>query len=149
MWRKSTDEENNFWYDEKLKEGKMDTLLVMNRIMGRYKSILKNEEINLTFNETLAIEAINRKVCTKGCIKEILLKDKSYTSKMVDSLLRRGYLEKKKNTYTLTKAGVEVYKKSNEIYSFIREEYSRDIDEKELNNIVMSLNSIEKALKSY
>ncbi|GLI56811.1 hypothetical protein PM10SUCC1_23250 [Propionigenium maris DSM 9537] len=127
----------------------MDTLLVMNRIMGRYKSILKNEEVNLTFNETLAIEAIKRKRCTKNNVKDVLLKDKSYISRLIDSLLSRGILEKSGNEYLLTGEGEEIYRRTNEIYTFIREEYKKEITDEELDVIIKSLNSIEEALKSY
>ncbi len=127
----------------------MDTLLVMNRIMGRYKSILKNEEVNLTFNETLAIEAIKRKRCTKNNVKDVLLKDKSYISRLIDNLLSRGILEKSGNEYLLTGEGEEIYRRTNEIYTFIREEYKKEITDDELDVIIKSLNSIEEALKSY
>ena len=127
----------------------MDTLLVMNRIMGRFKSILKNEEVDLTFNETLAIEAIKRKRCTKNNVKEILLKDKSYISRLVDNLFSRGILEKSGNEYLLTRQGEEVYERTSEIYSFIREEYKKEISDEELDVIIKSLNNIEEALKTY
>lgn len=127
----------------------METLLVMNRIMGRYKSILKNDEMDLTFNEALALEAIKGNKNTKGHIREILLKDKSYISRLINNLYSRGMLEKEGHKYTLTSKGERVHRETSEIYNFIREDYSREVSGEEIQSVIESLEKIENSLKNY
>ncbi len=127
----------------------METLLVINRIMGRYKSILKKVKLELTLNEVLAIEAIKRNKNTKVDIKEVLLKDKSYISRLINNLFKKGFLEKSGQNYTLSKQGEKAYEKIYEVQDFIKDYYSKNLTSKDIYTVMDHLEKIEEALKKY
>ena len=93
----------------------MESILVISRILSEYKSIFKEEDIDVTLNEALVLKAVKSTHGTKANISKTLLKDRAYIYRLIDTLIKKGLLERKEKPYRLTQEGSRVYEQSSEI----------------------------------
>lgn len=93
----------------------MKNIIVISKILSECRSVLNEDDINVTLSEALVLEAISELELTKSEISKILSKDKSYIYRTVESLEKKGYVVSEGKLYSLTKKGLEVYRKSSEI----------------------------------
>lgn len=97
----------------------MEKILVISRILSEYRSIFKEEDIDVTLNEALVLEAVKNTQGTKASISRALLKDKAYVYRLINVLMEKGLIEREDKVYRLTEGGRRVYEESSEICEVI------------------------------
>lgn len=100
----------------------MEKILVISRILSEYRSIFKEEDIDVTLNEALVLEAVKNTQGTKASISRALLKDKAYVYRLINALMKKGLVEREGKVYRLTEGGRRVYEQSSEICRVIGRE---------------------------
>jgi len=106
----------------------MERILVISRILSEYRSIFKEEDIDVTLNEALVLEAVKNTQGTKASVSKALLKDKAYIYRLINALMEKELIDKKGKVYSLTEKGVRVYEQSSEICTVVSSELRQDKD---------------------
>ncbi len=104
----------------------MESILVISRILSEYRSIFKEEDIDVTLNEALVLEAVRNTQGSKASISKTLLKDKAYIYRLINTLMGKELLEKEGKIYRLTEKGRRVYEQSSEICKVAGSQWGRD-----------------------
>lgn len=104
----------------------MESILVISRILSEYRSIFKEEDIDVTLNEALVLEAVRKTQGTKASISKALLKDKAYIYRLINALMEKDLIERDGRVYRLTEKGRRVYEQSSEICRVVGSEWGRD-----------------------
>ena len=104
----------------------MESILVISRILSEYRSIFKEEDIDVTLNEALVLEAVRNTQGSKASISKALLKDKAYIYRLINTLMGKELLEKEGKIYRLTEKGRRVYEQSSEICKVASSQWGRD-----------------------
>ena len=106
----------------------MENILVISRILSEYRSIFKEEDIDVTLNEALVLEAVKNTQGTKASISRALLKDKAYVYRLINTLMEKGLIEREGKAYRLSERGGRVYEQSSEICKVIGRELESEKD---------------------
>lgn len=78
-------------------------------------SIFNEEDIAVSLNEALILEAIGINKVTKREIAKVVFKDKAYIHRSIESLTKKRLVEKEGNFYFLTDEGIKAFEHSKEI----------------------------------
>lgn len=91
----------------------MSFFLQINRIVESSRILCNASNLGITYLEFLILVSTTRESRTKKEIAELLLKDKSYISKKIDSLYQRKFLKKNNLTpnYEITQRGRDLFYK--------------------------------------
>ncbi len=114
----------------------MKSILIVSRILSKYRSNFRDGGIDLTLNEALILEVVKNNVNTKKQISNTLLKDNAYVIRAVNKMVMKGLIEEEKRVLKLTEKGVERWRRCSEICGEINKEwmaqeslYDRSLDE--------------------
>lgn len=106
----------------------MERILVISRILSEYRSIFKEEDIDVTLNEALVLEVVKNTQGTKASVSKALLKDKAYIYRLINTLMEKELIDKKGKVYRLTEKGVRVYEQSSEICTVVSSELGQKVE---------------------
>ncbi len=106
----------------------MEKILVISRILSEYRNIFKEEDIDVTLNEALVLEAVKNTQGTKASISRALLKDKAYVYRLINVLMEKDLVEREGKVYRLTEGGRRVYEQSSEICRVVGRELADEKD---------------------
>lgn len=114
----------------------MESILIVSRILSKYRSNFGEGGIDLTLNEALILEVLKNNVNTKRQISNSLLKDNAYVIRAVNKLIMRGLIEENRRVLRLTEKGLDRWRRCSEICQEINKEwmaqeslYDRRLDE--------------------
>ncbi|GLI54973.1 hypothetical protein PM10SUCC1_04880 [Propionigenium maris DSM 9537] len=122
----------------------MDHYLHFNKMLEAFRVLCNACNLGVTYVEVLILIAIKGNSLNKKEVAEILLKDKSYMSKKIDSLYKRKYIVKDYSTlsYDLSEKGKKVLIEIEEVKNDIIRE--RSVDSMFEKEVVELLTPLEK-----
>lgn len=106
----------------------MERILVISRILSEYRSIFKEEDIDVTLNEALVLEAVKNTQGTKASVSKALLKDKAYIYRLINTLMEKELIEREGKIYKLTEKGGRVYEQSSEICTVVSSGLGQEVE---------------------
>lgn len=111
---------------------------------------LKQNNINLTIEQWIVLLGVkNFKGATQKEVSENTLKDTANVKRIVDQLIKKGFVERqehstdlRKTSLTLTEKGKEIIMKALPVMDSVRKKGLTDVSEKEFDYLVSTLKKI-------
>jgi DNA-binding MarR family transcriptional regulator len=126
----------------------MESILIVSRILSKYRSNFGEGGIDLTLNEALILEVVKNNVNTKRQISNSLLKDSAYVIRVVNKLIKRGLIEENRRALKLTEKGLDRWERCSQVCEAINQEwkaersiYDRRLDEETRKNFIKLVES--------
>ncbi len=118
----------------------MEFFLQLNRILESSRLLCNISNLGVTYLEFLILISVENDNLTKKEIADLLLKDKSYISKKIDSLKKRKYISKHPiiQGYSATEKGKDLIKKMESLH--------RDIIEEDADSSMVDIEVIDSLL---
>ena len=101
----------------------MESILIVSRILSRYRSSFGEGDLGLTLNEAMILEVVKNNINTKRQISDSLLKDSAYVIRTVNKLIVRGLIEEEKRVLRLTEKGLDRWERCSEMCEEINQEW--------------------------
>lgn len=101
----------------------MESILIVSRILSRYRSSFGEGGLGLTLNEAMILEVVKNNINTKRQISDSLLKDSAYVIRTVNKLIERGFIQEEKRVLRLTEKGLDRWERCSEMCEEINQEW--------------------------
>lgn len=105
----------------------MEGILEINRMFSEFKTMFKEEDVELTFNEALVLIILKKEGYILKEIEKKLVRDRAYICRIVKGLMMRGYISKDRNIYKLTEQGVKEAEMAHSLFKDIVEELEAEM----------------------
>lgn len=104
----------------------MENILIVSRILSKYRSSFGEGGIDLTLNEAMILEVVKNNINTKRQVSNSLLKDSAYVIRAVNKLIMRGMIEENNRILKLTEKGLDRWERCSEMCEEISQDWKAD-----------------------